>query len=125
MRTSLLNGLVVASLLISTAPLCATSTAERRQVKGRRTKRYQQNQFKAKIRAYCELTDLGAQIVEAAEEKDEKKADALMERMNELEKILGPEYPALFDALYEADPNSKDVQDILSMFAVLDQSCLH
>jgi hypothetical protein len=30
---------------------------------------------------------------------------------------------SLFNALYDADPNSKDVQDILSMFAMLDQSC--
>jgi hypothetical protein len=35
----------------------------------------------------------------------------LTERANELEKQLGPEYHALFDALNDADPNSKDVQD--------------
>jgi hypothetical protein len=46
-----------------------------------------------------------------------------MQRADQLEKILGPEYPALFNALYEADPNSKDVQDVMSMFALLDQSC--
>ncbi len=78
---------------------------------------------KAKIAAYCEVTDLGGQAVEAAQEKDEKKADALMQRVDELEKILVPEYAALFNALYDADPNSEDVQDILSMFAMLDQSC--
>jgi hypothetical protein len=38
-------------------------------------------------------TDLGAQLVEASEEKDQKKADVLMERIEELEKMLGPEYP--------------------------------
>jgi hypothetical protein len=79
---------------------------------------------RAKIQAYCEIADLGGQLVEAAQEKDEKKTDALMQRIDELEKILGPEYPALFNHLYEADQNSKDVQDILSMFAgLLDQSC--
>jgi predicted ribosome quality control (RQC) complex YloA/Tae2 family protein len=78
---------------------------------------------KAKIQAYCEITDLGEHVVEAAQEKNEKKADALMQRIDELEKILGPEYRTLFDALYEADPNSKDVQDILSMFDTLDESC--
>jgi ferritin-like protein len=65
------------------------------------------------------------QIVEAAQEKDRKKADVLMERIDDLEKILGLEYPALFDALYEADPNSKYVQDILSMFDRLDESFPH
>jgi ferritin-like protein len=75
------------------------------------------------MRAYCEVTDLGEQVVEAAEKKDEKEANALMDRIDELEKAIGPEYRALFDALYEADPNSKDIQQILSMFVMLDQSC--
>jgi len=43
----------------------------------------------------------------------------------ELEKKLGPEYLTLFDALNNADQNSKDFQDILSMFDTLDQSCPH
>ena len=78
---------------------------------------------KAKTEACRRITDLGGPIVQAAQEKDEKKAEALMQRINEWEKILGPEYPASFEALYEADPNSKDVQDILLVFAMLDQSC--
>jgi hypothetical protein len=40
-----------------------------------------------------------------------------------LEKQLGPEYRTLFDALNDADPDSKDVQDILSMFDQLDGIC--
>ena len=40
-----------------------------------------------------------------------------------LEKQQGPDYLALFDALNEVAPNSKDVQDFLSMFARLDDSC--
>jgi hypothetical protein len=56
-------------------------------------------------------------VLEAAQEKDSKNAD--------LEKQLGPQYRAVFDALYDADPNSKDVQDILSMFDSLDESCRH
>jgi hypothetical protein len=75
---------------------------------------------KAKTEAYCQITDLGAPIVEAAQEKNEKKAEALMQRINEFEKILGPEYTRLFNALYEADPNSEVVQDILLVFAMLD-----
>jgi hypothetical protein len=64
---------------------------------------------KAKTEACRRITDLGGPIVQAAQEKDEKKAEALMQRINEWEKILGPEYSACFNALYEADPNSKDV----------------
>jgi len=78
---------------------------------------------KAKIEAYCEATDMGEDIVEAAEENNETKVAVLMQRMDELEKILGPEYRGLLDGLYESDPDSKDVQDILAMLALLDQSC--
>jgi len=46
---------------------------------------------KAKIVAYCEVTTLGGQAVEAAQEKNEKKADALMH---------SPEHPALFNATF-------------------------
>jgi len=80
---------------------------------------------KAKTQAYCQINSLGGQMVEAAHEKDSKKAEALSQRVDDLEKQLGPEYHALFDALYDADPNSKDVQDILSMFNKLDESCPH
>jgi hypothetical protein len=77
---------------------------------------------KAKTEAYCQITKTGGAIVQAARQKDEKKAEALIQRINELEKMLNPESPGLFNALYEADPNSKDVQDILLIFAMLDQS---
>jgi hypothetical protein len=80
---------------------------------------------KAKTQAYCRINSLGGQMVEAAQEKDSKKAEALFKRVDDLEKQLGPQYRALFNALYDADPNSKDVQDILSMFDSLDQSCGH
>ena len=76
---------------------------------------------KAKTEAYCQIKSLGGQMVEAAREKDSKQAEALFQRVDDLEKQLGPRYHALFDALYDANPNSKDVQDILSMFNSLDR----
>jgi DNA repair ATPase RecN len=78
---------------------------------------------KAKTQAYCQINSLGGEIDMAAQAKDEQKADALTKKINELEKQLGPEYLALFDALNDADQDSKDFQDILSMFDTLDQSC--
>jgi Mlc titration factor MtfA (ptsG expression regulator) len=80
---------------------------------------------KAKTQAYCQINNLGGQMVEAAQDKDSKKAETLFQRVDDLETQLGPQYRALFDALYDADPNSKDVQDILSMFESLDESCGH
>jgi len=78
---------------------------------------------KAKTQAYCQINSLGGEVDMAAQAKDEQKADVLTKKINELEKQLGPEYLALFDALNNADQGSKDFQDILSMFDSLDQSC--
>jgi hypothetical protein len=78
---------------------------------------------KAKTQAYCQINSLGGEVDMAAQAKDEQKADVLTKKINELEKQLGSEYLALFDALNNADQDSKDFQDILSMFDSLDQSC--
>jgi hypothetical protein len=43
--------------------------------------------------------------------------------MNELEKQLGPEYLALVDATKDMDPNSKEGQEVESIFDKLDESC--
>jgi len=119
--------LIVGVLLLSTIPLCAQA----QRPNTAKLKADAQNVVsdirsdKAKTQAYCQINSLGAQMVEAAQEKDSKKAEALFQRVDDLERQLGPQYHALFDALYDADPNSKDVQDILSMFNKLDESCSH
>ena len=64
-------------------------------------------------------------MVEALQEENDKKAEELFQKIDELEDQLGPEYHALFNALYDADPKSKDVQEILSMLDMLDESCPH
>jgi fructose-bisphosphate aldolase class 1 len=78
---------------------------------------------KAKTQAYCQLDSIGEQIDEATEAKDTKKVDALNQQGEELEKKLGPEFRTLFDALNDADPDSQDVKDILSMLDTLAESC--
>ena len=80
---------------------------------------------KAKTQAYCQINSLGAEIDQVAQARDEQKADALTKRINDLERQVGPEYLALFDALNNADQNSKDFQDILSLFDKLGESCSH
>jgi predicted transcriptional regulator len=75
---------------------------------------------KAKSQIYCQISDLGDQI---DEEKDRKKADALVQKMSDLEKQLGPEYLELLDSTKDVDPNSKDAKDIVSMFDELDEFC--
>jgi len=75
---------------------------------------------KAKSQIYCQVTDLGQQI---DQEKDRNKAETLVEKMNELEKQLGPEYLELLKASKDIDPTSKDGEDIISMFDELDEAC--
>ena len=99
----------------------AESTTKRGQVEGRCTKVVSIiSRDKAKSQIYCQVTDLGEQI---DNEKDSKKAEALVVKMNDLEKQLGPEYLALLEASKDVDPNSKDGQDVMSMFDELDESC--
>jgi hypothetical protein len=80
---------------------------------------------KAKTQAYCQLDSISEQIGQATEAEDTNKVDALSAQAEELEKKLGPEYRALFDALNDADPNSQDAKGILSMFDTLAESCPH
>jgi hypothetical protein len=75
---------------------------------------------KTKSRIYCEIADLGDQI---DREKDSKKAEVLVQRINELEKQLGPEYVAFVEASKDIDPESKDGRDIAAMFDELDAAC--
>ena len=78
---------------------------------------------KAKTQAYCQIYSLGGQIVQAAQDGDSKKAEALTKTINDLEKQVGPEYIALFAALNNADESSQDL--ILPMFDALDETCPH
>lgn len=80
---------------------------------------------RAKTQAYCQINTLSGQINQAVREKDERKADALTRKVNDLEKTLGPEYLAFFDALNNLDQNPKEFRDILPMFDTLSQSCSH
>jgi len=128
MQTRLVNWLlIVAILLTSTAPLYA----QRQQQNIAKLKADAQKVVsiikgdKAKMQTFCQISDLGDQIGEADERKDRKKAEALAQKMNELEKQLGPEYLALVEATKDLDPNSNEGQEIESSFEKLDDSCPH
>ena len=80
---------------------------------------------KAKTQTYCQIANLANQIDKTIQEKDTKKADELAQKLNEMEKNLGPEYLALVDGLRSVDLTSKEGQDIVSIFDGLDESCPH
>jgi uncharacterized coiled-coil DUF342 family protein len=128
MRTRHLNGLViVAILLISTAPLYA----QRREQNIAKLKADARNLVgiigsdKAKIQTFCQIDDLSEQLIQAIQERDRKKADALAEKIAELNKKMGPEFAALIDIEKHVDLKSRDGQEIASIVASLDESCPH
>jgi hypothetical protein len=78
---------------------------------------------KAKTQTYCQIANLGEQMDQAVKEKDKKKFEELAQRIKDGEKKLGPEYLALIDAVRDIDQNSKDAEEIVSIFDKLDESC--
>ena len=78
---------------------------------------------KAKTQVYCEINDLGEQIGEADQKREDIKVEALSRQVTELEKKLGPEYSALVNDLNNVDPNSLEGREINSILAPLDDSC--
>jgi predicted component of type VI protein secretion system len=106
--------LIVAILIISTARLFAQAQPAPAKLKTDAQKVVSIIRAdKAKTQAYCQINSLGGEIDLAAQARDEQKADALTKKINDLEKQLSPEYLTLFDALNNADSNSKDFQDIV------------
>lgn len=78
---------------------------------------------KAKMQTYCQIAELSEQLDEVDQEKDSKTANALLQKMDELQKKLGPEVVALLDGLKDVDSNSPDDQEIASIIESLDESC--
>jgi hypothetical protein len=125
MRTRHLNGLlVVAVLLISTAPLYA----QRQQQNVAKLKTDARNAVgiiggdKAKTQTYCQIVDLGRQMNQAVGEKDQKKARALAKEIVQLRKQL-PEFVVLENVVNHVDLNSPDGREIALIIQSLNQSC--
>jgi hypothetical protein len=78
---------------------------------------------KTKTQTYCQVLDLSDELDQVDQKKEGEKAEDLSQKINELQKNLGPEYLALLEALKNVDPNSKDGQEIVSIFDKLDSSC--
>ena len=119
--------LIVAILLISTAPLYA----QRQQQNVAKLKADARNLVgiiatnKAKIQTYCQIEDLTEQLDQAVEKRDTKTAKALVGRIAELTKKMGPEFAALVDIEKHVDLNSPDGQESASIVASLGESCPH
>jgi hypothetical protein len=124
MRTR--HGLVIiAILVISTAPLYA----QRQQQNAPKLKADARNVVgtiandKAKTQTYCQILDFARQLVRADQVKDTKKAKTLSEKIDQLQKQLGPEFVALMNGLVHLDRRSPDGREVALIIESLNQRC--
>src|SRR5690242_8921721 len=66
---------------------------------------------KTKTQTYCQIEDLREQLDQAVQQNDSKKARALVEKIAELNKKMGPEFAALVDIEKRVDLDSPDGQE--------------
>jgi len=78
----------------------------------------------AKTQTYCDIRNLGEQMERAYENRDLKLADELLQKINTMEKTLGPEYAALVGGLWQLDPkNEKLGAEIMLGLSALNMLC--
>jgi hypothetical protein len=117
--------LIVAILVISTARVYA----QRQQQNVAKLKTDARNVVgtigadKAKTQAYCQIVDVGRQLEQADKEKDRKKTRVLSQKINQLQKQIGPEFVMLANILKKVDLNSPDGREIAIIIQSLNQSC--
>ena len=115
---------IVAILLVATVPAFAQAQ------KPRVTKDDAQKVVtiisgdKSKIQTYCDIQKLGEQMERAHEKRNLKLLDELLQKIDALEKTLGPEYVTLIEGLDLINPEKDKLGvEFLSIFGPLDRLC--
>jgi len=86
---------------------------------------------KHKTQTYCEILDLERQLADQEEnntkkknkKKDKKKAEALSQKINQLQKQVGPEFVTLDNILKGLDLTSPDGREIALIIQSLNETC--
>ena len=119
--------LVVAILLIAAAPVCAQAqTPSVPKVSKDDAQKVVTiiSGDKAKTQTYCNIQKLGEQMGQAHENRNLKLVEELLQKIDAMEKTLGPEFAALVEGLEQLDPeNDKLGAEIMSEFAALNRLC--
>jgi len=125
MRIRHLNRLlIVAILIVGTSPLYAQSQQRNVIELAQKTAGIIAGD-KTKTQTYCQINELSDELDQVDQKKERKKAEDLSQKIDELQKELGPEYLALVEATNGVNPNSKEGQEIESIFDKLDETCPH
>ncbi len=75
------------------------------------------------VTAYCEMSKLYNEAYEAGEKKDDKKADELAKKADDMGATLGGDYARIMDGLQEIDPASDEGKTVIATFEPLEQKC--
>jgi hypothetical protein len=78
---------------------------------------------KIKTQAYCDIQKLAEQVAEANEKKDSEKVNQLFDKIETLERSLGPEYVALMNGIQDIAENDELRAEFLSAFGTLARLC--
>jgi hypothetical protein len=78
---------------------------------------------KAKLRAYCGMGKVLAQLDEAEQKKDTNAVKTLSARADGLAQQLGPDYSRIMNGLNDVDPNSAEGKRIGALFEPLYKQC--
>jgi predicted secreted acid phosphatase len=114
--------LIVAILMLSTALLCAQQQNVAKLKEDARNAVGIIGANRGKTRTYCEIVDLlGRQLDD--QEKDKKKTKSSLQRVDQLQKKLGPEYVVLENILRDIDLKSPDGREIALIIQSLNESC--
>ena len=76
-----------------------------------------------KTQAYCDIHKLAKQVADANEKKDDEKVKELLEKIDKLEKTLGPEYAALLDGFQDIASDDELGAEFMAASAALDRLC--
>jgi flagellar motility protein MotE (MotC chaperone) len=115
---------VVAILLIAAAPVCAQAQSAPKVNKGDAQKVVTIiSGDQAKTQAYCDIQELADQIEEANKKKDGKKMRELSQKIETLEKTLGPEFAALIEGSQDIMKDKQLDEEFVSAIAALDRLC--
>jgi hypothetical protein len=78
---------------------------------------------KAKTLTYCDMKKLAEQIEEASAKKDAQTVNELAQKIETMEKTLGPEYLALLDGIEDIAKDDQLGEEFESAIAALDRLC--
>jgi peptidoglycan hydrolase CwlO-like protein len=70
---------------------------------------------KIKTQAYCDIQKLAEQVAEANEKKDVGRVNELFEKIETLEKTIGPEYVALIDGVQDIAKSRRTISQFLNV----------